>query len=133
MLLWLQHSDFSTDDYQDATLESALEKFAAFDWPGELSQMEQAENQQEECCEPGIGLVRGDTHILHLCPHSAEKGSVFYHYKKPAKVLGLIPYLSSEDLYAIDFPLPKTRELFEAHFLNDHARTMALLEPYVAS
>ena len=132
MLVWLQHTDFTSDEYREATLETAMKQFAAFDWPTELKRLAEAQQLQQEYCDPGIGLVRGDQHILHVCPHSAETGSVFYHYQQPAKVLGLIPYLSSEHLHADGFPLRRIGDLFEAHFSNDHAATMQLLQPYIA-
>jgi len=130
MLVWLQHANYASDEYRDTTLETALEKFSTFDWQRELVKYEQAKENREDCCDPGIGLIRGDTHILHICPHSPEIASVFYHYKEPARILGIMPYLSSEDLHARNFPLKNIKELFAAHFANDHQATLTLLDEY---
>lgn len=107
-----------------------MEQFRSFDWELELRLCEQSDRDGSDYCDPGVGLVREDANILHLCPKNSSVAAVFYHYRKPERLFGIFPYLSSETVHAHDFPLKNCRELFSAHFDQNQEHTLQLLAPY---
>ncbi len=85
MRVWIQSADFSTKEYELDEPETQ-ELFLGHDWAHEIELLREKELGGKEWCDPGIGLVREDGQILHICPE-AENTTVHYH--RPEKILGL--------------------------------------------
>ncbi|NLT69247.1 MAG: hypothetical protein GXX91_00970 [Verrucomicrobiaceae bacterium] len=49
--------------------------------------MQQLEKSGSDCCPAGIGIVRGDGQILHICPNG---NSALVHRHSSARVLGFL-------------------------------------------
>ena len=75
MQAWIQTHDFSSHelDIPDAAL--AKRALHEFDWSAELD----LQASREESCDPGLGLVFGDGHILHLCPRGQQRYMIHFH------------------------------------------------------
>jgi len=85
MKVWLQHSDFTEEEF-DLDLSSTLRMLEDTDWLAELAKQEKLARNDEENCPPGLGIDSPENRILHICPNPSG-GVVHYHY--PTKVMGL--------------------------------------------
>jgi hypothetical protein len=83
---WLQSSDFSSRDI-GADLDAVLHALASHDWQAEHLAFEQLEAAGSDACPAGIGLVREDGRILHICP---GQGAAMVHHHRPTRVLGFL-------------------------------------------
>ncbi len=73
--MWIQLHDFSNDEKAVVDIEQAKHALTTFDWDSELSKCRQPDI---ESCDPGLGLVKDDGSILHICPQDAD--SCYIHY-----------------------------------------------------
>lgn len=80
MQAWIQSADLSSRD-MDVDAEGAMRAFSSHDWAGESARARQLEADGEEWCPAGLGLVRGDGHVLHLCPDGV---TLVVHWQRPA-------------------------------------------------
>ena len=85
MKVWLQHSDFTEEEF-DLDLSSTLAMLEDTDWLAELADLEKSARNNEEHCPPGLGIDHPKKRILHICPNPSG-ATVHYHY--PKKVMGL--------------------------------------------
>ena len=76
---WLQRADFSADEREVEHADLAYGWFRDIDWPGELEFMQKLEESGVESCPPGLGVIRDDGAILHLCPNGAGIMSAEVH------------------------------------------------------
>src|SRR5690606_34730305 len=83
---WLQSSDLSSRTIR-ADTASVLEALETHDWLTEDLTMQQLERDGLDSCPAGIGLVRGDGQILHVCP--GPKTALVHHHL-PARFLGFL-------------------------------------------
>ena len=83
---WLQSSNFSTQSLK-ADVNSVLEALESHDWLGENLAMQQLERSGSNFCPAGIGIVRGDGQILHICP---DRKSALVHHHVSARVLDFL-------------------------------------------
>ena len=86
MQAWLQSADFSHRDFE-ADVDGAIRARSSHDWYAETALSKRLEAEGKECCPAGLGLVRGDGRILHVCP---EGGSAVVHWHRPTRVLGFL-------------------------------------------
>ncbi|MBI2348773.1 MAG: hypothetical protein HYV05_08995 [Deltaproteobacteria bacterium] len=92
---WIQHPDFSADEYDEVEIADGLRAFETHAWRNELDLLSQLESAGQECCPPGIGFVASDGSILHVCPDKDGAGLVHFHFTKIRRILGLIPVARS--------------------------------------
>ena len=86
MRAWLQSSDLSVREFE-TNLQGALDALARHDWSNEEKLRSELERQGQEYCDSGLGLVREDGRILHVCP-GGETSVVHFH--RPVKRLGFL-------------------------------------------
>ena len=86
MRVWLQSADFAHRDV-DADLDGVLAAFASHDWDSEAQLAERLASEGQDFCPAGLGLVRSDGQILHICP---GRDSVVVHWHRPVRVLGFL-------------------------------------------
>jgi hypothetical protein len=86
MKVWLQHADFSEDEFQ-LDRESALQMFRDTDWLSELAAEDELVRNGDDSCPPGLGMVDTDERILHICP-SVSGALVHFHDRQ--KFLGFV-------------------------------------------
>lgn len=84
MNAWIQKHDLSADEFQVSDAADAIKRLREFDWRPEC---ELQQNSSGEVCDPGLGLVVGDGHILHICPRSQESCTVHFHFLETKKFL----------------------------------------------
>jgi hypothetical protein len=88
MKAWIQSADFSQRDL-DVDAEGAIRTLSSHDWSAETAMAKRLEGEGREFCQPGLGLVREDGHLLHVCPEGA---SASVHWQRP--VSGLRQFLT---------------------------------------
>jgi hypothetical protein len=76
MNAWLQRHDFSAAEFEVADAAAAIRILREFDWRAERAL--QARNAGDTC-DPGLGLMVGDGHLLHLCPDGDGRCQVYFH------------------------------------------------------
>jgi hypothetical protein len=86
MRSWLQSSDLSSQEI-GTDVESVLLALASHDWLAERQVFDQLEGAGSDCCPAGIGLVRDDGQILHICP---DQGSALVHHHRTIRLLGFL-------------------------------------------
>ena len=114
MKAWIQSSDFSSKEF-DLDAAEATHAFTAHDWSRENAQCAQLESEGKEFCEPGLGLVRSDGQILHICP---DDDSAMVHWHKPVRVLGFLWRSPRVESFR-DYPLADVGALIEAFYRED--------------
>ena len=97
---WLQSADSSHRDFE-ADAEVAIRTFSSHDWNAETELSKRLESEGKEFCPAGLGLVRGDGQIFHVCP---EGGSAVVHWHRPLRVLGFLWKQQSVRTW-VDIPL----------------------------
>lgn len=85
MKVWIQSADFDAREF-DLNENAAKRLFVEHDWVSEVRKQNAREEAGNEACPPGIGFVRDDGRILHLCP-DGRNSMVYFH--RPKKILGL--------------------------------------------
>ena len=86
METWLQSSDLSTQNLK-ADVHSVLDALESHDWLAENLAMEQLEKSGSDSCPAGIGIVRGDGQILHICP---SRSTALVHHHVSTRFLGFL-------------------------------------------
>lgn len=110
MKVWLQHSDFSEEEF-DLDLSSTLKMLEEIDWLAELAEQEARARANEENCPPGLGIDHPKNRILHICPNPS--GAVM-HYHFPKKVMGLFSMQKSRTFENVQ--QEKVKEFIRAIF-----------------
>jgi hypothetical protein len=116
MKAWLQSADLSSVDLQ-LHVEEAIRTLHGHDWAGEEVRRAALERAGGEWCEPGLGLVREDGQILHLCPAGAT--ATVYHHSR-ARVLGAL-WWRNRLVTRPSFPLADAADLVRAFFARNDA------------
>jgi hypothetical protein len=80
MKAWLQRHDQSAAEFEVVDAAAAIRILGEFDWRAEREL--QAQNPGDTC-DPGLGLMVGDGHLLHLCPDG--DGCCLVHFHQPAR------------------------------------------------
>lgn len=111
MKAWLQSSDLSSVDlWLDA--DGAIRTLQTHDWTQERQRQSAGEARGEETCAAGLGLVRDDGRILHLCPAGA---STTVHFMRPVRIMGCL-WKRTGTLTAEDIPLAQAAILVREFF-----------------
>lgn len=113
MDMWIQLHDFSHDEKKNVDITQAKQALESFDWQSELTKRDQSKG---EICDPGLGLVREDKTILHICPQNKESCRIFYMYSSPKKLLGFIPLPSQKEHFIDSCSFKTANELIQLHF-----------------
>jgi hypothetical protein len=113
MNVWIQRHDFSSEERDDLSLKDAERILRDFDW---LSEREKQSRSVDGGCDPGLGLVRQDGRILHICPGPDDRCYLHYHYPETRKILGFIPVTRQGDHFIPDYSLDEATELMALHF-----------------
>ncbi len=116
---WIQKHDFSSDEYNNVSLQDTLKAFRKFDWNKELSLRVEGENDKE--CPPGIGIFDGANStsyslFLHICPIDLNYVFINFHYPTKKKLLGIFPYVNSKINYVEKYPFEKVPDLIKMLF-----------------
>ncbi len=86
MNVWIQKHDFESDSFEFELTDEVNLLYDEYDWNTEIEKQKKSE---DESCDPGMGLVVGDGHILHVCPNERGIALVFFHYPGRSKLLGI--------------------------------------------
>lgn len=86
MQAWLQSADLSHRDF-DVDVDGAIRALSSHDWVGETALSKRLESEGRDFCPAGLGLVRRDGQILHVCP---EGDSAVVHWHRPTRLLGFL-------------------------------------------
>ena len=86
MNAWLQSSDLSAHDLSLDAAE-AVRTLQTHDWAQEIRRQADRERSGLESCPAGIGLMRDDGQILHICPSG---DSALVHYHRNVRLLGFL-------------------------------------------
>ena len=119
MKVWLQRSDFSSEDLPDPSIEFASEALASFGWQAEIDKEATAAQKGEECCPAGMGFIHKDGPILHVIPRESGKYDVCYMFSERKKILffnvsrSLAPYVH-------DVSRATVQAMIEAHYAGQH-------------
>ena len=126
---WTQRADFSSTEYAPVDVDAAVRAFESHDWQDEWRLYDELEDTGAECCLPGIGFVRQDGDILHICPDKNSNAMVHYHFAAPRKLLGFIPWgsLSGETRFGV--ARSAVVELIRFFFEGRHDRMIERLGP----
>lgn len=117
MNMWIQFHDFSSNERQDVDVDQAKQTLSTFDWQSELVNRDQ---EKEDSCDPGLGLIADNGSILHICPRTPESCYIHYHYSTPRKVFGFIPVNEQTSHFIESCSIHTATRLIEHHF--DDAR-----------
>jgi hypothetical protein len=113
MDMWIQLHDFSNTEEKNVNAEQAKQALSTFNWQSELAKRDQA---NVEACDPGLGLVKDDGSILHICPQNNESCYILYDYSTTQKIFGFIPIKTRKTHSIESCPLSKAIELIQYHF-----------------
>jgi hypothetical protein len=116
MKAWLQSADLSSVDL-DLHVEGAIRALHGHDWAAEAARRAALERAGEEWCEAGLGLVRDDGHILHICPSGAT--ATVYHHAR-VRVLGGL-WRRNRRVTRPSFPLAGVADLIRAFYTGNDA------------
>ena len=116
MKAWLQSTDLSSVDL-DLHVDGAIRTLHGHDWAAEAGRRAALERAGDECCEAGLGLVRDDGHILHLCPVGAT--ATVYHHSRVRMLGGL--WRRNRLLTRPSFPLAGAADLIRAFYAGNDA------------
>ena|SRR5690606_30030521 len=111
MECWLQSSDLSWRALR-ADVGSVLDSFQAHDWLSEDASMREREESGLDACPAGIGMVRGDGQILHVCPGPT---TALVHHHFPSRVLGFL-WRRTVTKTVMDMPLHHVPRLIRIFF-----------------
>jgi len=119
MLLWIQLHDFSSEEMPIVNAMASKRAFSEFDWAAELTRQKEALEREEDCCDPGMGLVSDNGSILHLCPIDEKFLSFHYHYLTIKKEFVFVSTESEEMHYVEKFPISEINDVINLHFAGD--------------
>ena len=117
---WIQHADFSSDDFDPVDYRQATVVIQAYDWTTELRNQADREAAGEEACDSGVGFVAPEGRILHICPGPGGQCYFHYHFTESRKILGLIPASSQSIRSAFDVPVSDIPDVIYRFFNSDH-------------
>ncbi len=117
---WIQHADFSTDEFPPTNIASAIKAFGEHCWESELEMRMRREDVGEDFCDPGIGFVPGDGRILHICPMAKGRGYIHYHFPEDKRLLGLIPLHSQAVRSNMDIQVRDAHDFIRRFYDGDH-------------
>ncbi len=115
MKAWLQRHDLSSTEFDVVDSDAAIRILLEFDWRAER---ELQARKDGDTCDPGLGLIVGDGHILHLCPDGA--GRCLVHFHQPTR--GRIPWLTRSRKAVKSWhevPLERVGQMIENLFSGD--------------
>lgn len=121
---WIQHADYSSDEFDAVQVEEAILAYQQHDWNAELAVWRKMTDEGEDCCPPGIGYVADDDRMLHLLPEDEKQGSFHYMFKVNAKLLFLIPYRRDKTHFAEHVARERFPSLIRSFFQNRHAELL---------
>ncbi len=127
MKVWIQRSDFSSEDSVVASADEAVARLLAFDWKAEVQREEQALADGEDCCPAGMGLVAEYGDILHIIPQAEGSAMIHYHYSSPRSVLGILKWQQAHNLTVHGFPTSGLLALMRLHFEGGRQSEMAAM------
>jgi hypothetical protein len=110
MEVWIQSAKSEAEEL-NLSEEEAKRRFSFHDWAAERRAEAAREEAGQESCAPGMGFVRDDGRILHICPGESV---CMVHFHKPTKILGLLR-TSNRVHTAPEIPNDRARELI-GHF-----------------
>jgi len=84
---WIQHADFSADEFPPTNIASAIKAFWEYCWISELETRMRREDAGADLCDPGIGFVPGEGRILHIFPIAEGRGFIRYHFPEDKRLL----------------------------------------------
>lgn len=89
---WIQKSDLSVaiDDEVVTSAAQVLSVFDTFNWQAELDNLKESESTGDENCPAGLGIVKPNGEILHLCPNPDKTVLAIWHHRVPYKLFGFI-------------------------------------------
>ena len=116
---WIQHADFSTDEFEPATLDEAIQAFEAHDWTAENELRATREAAGEEWCPPGIGYDQAGR-ILHICPEPGESALVHYHFSTDRSLFGLLRRRVQDSRTSEGVSVEKVPELIRRFYNGEH-------------
>jgi hypothetical protein len=125
---WIQKADFSASDEAPVSATDAVRAFNEHDWLEELRLEEERERSGAECCPPGIGFVRGNGQVLHICPDPDGTALVHYHFAAPQKLFGFIPRTVITTVTSRAVPRSSIADLIMLFFDSQHDLLVARLE-----
>lgn len=83
MKAWLQRHDFSAAEFEVVDANAAIRILREFDWRAER---ELQARHAGDTCDPGLGLMVGDGHILHLCPNDDDCCLIHFHQPVQSRI-----------------------------------------------
>ena len=86
METWLQSSDLSAREF-GADLSTVIAALQDHDWLAEETLEHQRSDAGQVSCPAGLGLVREDGRILHICPNAS---GALVHFHHPSRALGFL-------------------------------------------
>jgi len=116
---WIQHADFSAEDYRPVGVTAAIAAFHDHDWAAALEKRALLEAPETDWCPPGFGLVDGKR-ILHICPDDELTAMVHYQWPKRRRFLGLFAWEAITHVTKDQFPLAHVDELIQRFYTEDH-------------
>ena len=88
--LWIQAADYSTPVKTSVDSASeAIRHFDSFDWLSALKMGLDRSARDEDHCPVGMGVVRDDATIIHVCPAPDMNLSVVWHSPFKRKFWGI--------------------------------------------
>lgn len=116
MKAWLQSADLSAVDL-DLDAEGAVRTLQGHDWAGEQARRSALERASGEYCDPGLGLVRDDGHLLHICPDGA---TATVHHRRHGRFLGVL-WRQTRLVTTPSVPMAQAPDLIRAFYAHDDA------------
>lgn len=117
MKAWLQSADLSAVDL-DLDVDGAIDALHGHDWASESARRAALERAGDEWCDPGLGLVRDDGDLLHICPAGA---TATVHHRSRDRFLGVL-WQRNRLISTPSVPMPAIPELIRAFFAGDDAQ-----------
>ncbi len=92
MDMWIQKVDYSSEETNNISKDTAKELLKSYDWEAENSL-----KSEDNDCDPGFGLIAEDGNLLHICPQDNSECYVNFEYKVGKKLLGILPLKVSKN------------------------------------
>lgn len=116
MNAWLQRRDFSCEEFELADARAAFCLLREFDWRSELKLRTETWRGR---CDPGLGLIVGDGHVLHICPDEDGRSIVHFHHPVVRKILWF-DFRKQKLNTWYDVPMDKVELMIESLFRGDY-------------
>ena len=120
--LTLQRPDFSSPDTEVFSKHEILERIRLKDWSGEIIAFAQRIVENKNACPPSVYLEKSAAYRLHLFATSDDEYHVLIMIQRPKKLLGLIPYTSTQELWRFGENLESVMNFIEQYIDNDAER-----------